>query len=434
MHHIFRPQALERCASPEPLDQLMRVVRPTHWLALATLGALVGMTLLWGLWGRLSTTVLGRGVLIQPQQVVDVQSPAAGRLLALAVQIGEVIRPGDVLGTIEQVEIRQHLQEERARLQELLAQDATKSALQTQHTGLQAQHTDLMAHTLGLQRNDLHKRLRDAQARTSLLKQRFENRARLEALGLLPKISDERLQAEHAYLENQDTIADLQAKLTQLDSAMKQLDSQAKQLALQNLETSTARKNALQELRGRIALLEVQLAEHSRIVSQHSGRMLELTVHAGQVLQVGQRLGSVAVEEPASKLVGLLYLPIKAGKKVAPGMTVQVAPDTVARERFGSILGTVTAVSAFPVTREGMARLLGNADLVAALANQGPTLEVTTELTRDAATVSGYRWSSSAGPALRLTAGTTMTGRVVVEQRTPITYLLPFLRDSSGLY
>jgi HlyD family secretion protein len=291
-----------------------------------------------------------------------------------------------------------------------------------------------MAHTLGLQRNDLHKRLRDAQARTSLLKQRFENRARLEALGLLPKISDERLQAEHAYLENQDTIADLQAKLTQLDSAMKQLDGQAKQLALQNLETSTARKNALQELRGRIALLEVQLAEHSRIVSQHSGRMLELTVHAGQVLQVGQRLGSVAVEEPASKLVGLLYLPIKAGKKVAPGMTVQVAPDTVARERFGSILGTVTAVSAFPVTREGMARLLGNADLVAALANQGPTLEVTTELTRDAATVSGYRWSSSAGPALRLTAGTTMTGRVVVEQRTPITYLLPFLRDSSGLY
>ena len=32
-----------------------------------------------------------------------------------------------------------------------------------------------------------------------------------------------------------------------------------------------------------------------------------------------------------------------------------------------------------------------------------------------------------------MTPGTTTTGRVVVEQRAPITYLLPFLRDISGL-
>jgi hypothetical protein len=33
-----------------------------------------------------------------------------------------------------------------------------------------------------------------------------------------------------------------------------------------------------------------------------------------------------------------------------------------------------------------------------------------------------------------MTAGTTTTGRVVLEHRAPITYLLPILREASGLY
>jgi HlyD family secretion protein len=52
MHPIFRHAALDCLSSPEQLEQLMQVVNPRHWLALATCGTLVGATLLWGLWGR----------------------------------------------------------------------------------------------------------------------------------------------------------------------------------------------------------------------------------------------------------------------------------------------------------------------------------------------------------------------------------------------
>jgi HlyD family secretion protein len=106
----------------------------------------------------------------------------------------------------------------------------------------------------------------------------------------------------------------------------------------------------------------------------------------------------------------------------------------VARQRIGSLLGTVTAVSAFPVTRDGVASLVGNAEVMTALTGQGPVIEVTAELLHDPTTVSGYKWSSSGGPALSMTAGTTTIGRVVLEQRAPITYLLPILRETSGLY
>ena len=43
------------------------------------------------------------------------------------------------------------------------------------------------------------------------------------------------------------------------------------------------------------------------------------------------------------------------------------------------------------------------------------------------------RQLSSHGPPLQITAGTTITSRAVVEQRAPITYLLPILRETSGL-
>lgn len=434
MRHIFRQQAWEHFASPEQLDQLLQVVSPHHWLALATCGALVGVALLWGIFGHLPTTVMGQGVLIHPRQVVDVQAPAAGRLATLAVRVGDVIHSGDVLGTIEQTEMRRELQEARAREQELLTQDRAKSTLQAQQTTLQAQQTALEVQTITLQRHDVRKRLGDAQARVPVLQQRLENRQRLEALGLVARLSDERLQAEQRYLENQDKIAALQTELTQLDSKVKQLESQTKRQTLDELEASTTRKNHLQELQSRIALLEVQLAREGQIISQYNGRILELTVNMGQVMQTGHRLGSMAVEESPSRLIGVSYFPIKAGKKIQLGMTIHVAPDTVPRERFGSLLGTVTAVSAFPVTREGIASVVGNAEVVAALVAQGPVIEVEAALTQDPAMASGYTWSSSAGPVVQITPGTTTTGRVVLEHRAPITYLLPILREISGLY
>ena len=274
---------------------------------------------------------------------------------------------------------------------------------------------------------------RERKAKTPLLKERLENRRRLETMGLAARLSDERLQVEQTYLDNQHKMAELTATLAQLDSQRTQLDGKSKSLALQGMEASTSRKNQTQELRRSIALREGQLQRTSEIISDYDGRVLELTVTIGQRVQAGLRLGSIEVEDVASALVGLTYFPIKAGKKVQPGMQVLIAPDTVERERFGSMLATVTSVSAFPVTREGMLSLVGNAEVVASLVTQGPALEVVTALAPDPETFSHYKWSSSKGPELHITSGTTVTARVVVEQRAPMTYLLPFLRETSGL-
>jgi HlyD family secretion protein len=180
--------------------------------------------------------------------------------------------------------------------------------------------------------------------------------------------------------------------------------------------------------------LELQLNESSRIISPYDGRILELTVNVGQLVESGRRLGSISVGDASDRLSGITYFPIRSGKKIQVGMQIQIAPDTVERERFGSILGTVKSVSAFPVTQEGIASLIGNPEVVQELVTLGPLIEVTAEPYQNVATFSGYQWSSSNGPPQLITTGTTMTGRVAIEYRAPITYLMPFLREISGIY
>lgn len=412
----------------------MQVVSPKSWLVLSTLVGLAVAVLLWSILGRLPTTVNGRGVLIRPRQVVDFQVPSDGQIAALAVKVGDEVKHGDILGTLEQTEIRQQLEAERGKRQALLSQDDTKTAIQAQQTALQLEQSALQRRTIALQRQDIQKRLRDAQSKIPLLSERVQSHKRLEQLALLPRNSPERLQAEQNYLENQDAIAEFTTQLKKLEGDLKQLDTQAKMITFQNLEASTSRKNQLRDLQNNIDALELQLKNNSQIVSQHDGRILEIAVNVGRLVQVGQRLGSIEVEDASSVLTGIAYFPIREGKKIEPGMPIQISPDTVERQRFGSMLGQVVSVSAFPVTREGIATLVGNPEVVRELSEQGPLIEVAAALDVDPQTFSRYKWSSSAGPQLKMTTGTTTTNRVSIEYRAPITYLMPVLREISGIY
>jgi len=61
---MFRQQALNKTFAADDLDQRMQVTRPTGWLALLVLGAVIAIALAWSLTGNLSIRVGARGVLL----------------------------------------------------------------------------------------------------------------------------------------------------------------------------------------------------------------------------------------------------------------------------------------------------------------------------------------------------------------------------------
>ena len=221
-----------------------------------------------------------------------------------------------------------------------------------------------------------------------------------------------------------------------MQAQLKELDSKQASVAQQDLVDATNRKKEIQEVKREIAKLELQLGDSSQIISQYSGRILEITLTPGQVVNAGTRLATIEVENPESKLVGVTYFPVADGKKIQPGMSIQITPQTVKRERFGGIMGNVTIISRFPITKEAAASEVGNLEVVEGLLSekQEGLIQVFSDLEPDSSTPSGYKWSSSTGPHLKISSGTTTVVRVKVEERAPITFVLPILRSFSGIY
>jgi HlyD family secretion protein len=473
-HSVFRQKALDRLASPEQLDQLMKVTSPRSWLALSCLGSFVLLALSWSIWGRLPITIAGQGIIIRPGQVVDLQATVPGQLLTLNVKSGDIVHKGQVLATLSQSELEKQLQQHRQKLTELESHNQTASTLLTQRTNLEKgslqQQRQLLQHRIaqaeaitprlqskGLdailqQRHSIEQGLASARKQAPILYNRLRQRQALQTQGAIS--SDIVFDAEQLYLQSLDKIAALETQLKELDlkeiqteqafqenlttiadltTQLQQLDNQATSLVQQTLELTHNRHQEIQDLKSAIAQLELKLNQTTAIVSEYNGRILELSATQGQVITQGTRLGSID-QSRTGTLVAITYFPIKDGKRLKPGMNLQLTPDTVKREQFGGITGTVKSVSSFPITPAGANHQLGNPELVKRLTETEPKIEVLAELELDPSTFSGFHWSSSQGPALEMSSGTTASVRVTVDQQAPITFVLPFLKSTTGIY
>lgn len=167
------------------------------------------------------------------------------------------------------------------------------------------------------------------------------------------------------------------------------------------------------------------------VSSPHSGRVVEITLDEGQFIREGTRF--LTLEQLDARLEAIVYVPLAEGKRVRPGMGVEIAPSTVKPEEFGFMRGIVRDVSPFPVTVEGMTRVLGAADLARQFSQSGQPYEVTVDLLPDPESYSGYRWSSP-GPDLSIESGTSCSGKIIVEQQRPISLVIPLVKRKLGLY
>jgi HlyD family secretion protein len=473
-NNMYRKEALEKVASPEQLDSLVRVASPKRWFSLFALGSLVAAGCAWSVFGRIPIIVTGRGVLIYPSKVVTVQASKPGRILALNMQVGDLVKKGQVLATIDSSELRKQLQLEREKLAQLRLQDSSARSVQMQRHALETDAIAQQRQTLqqSLQtvhsltpvlrekgktvikrdRQNLQQRLETLRQLQPTLKQRWNERQNLYQQGVVPK--DMALQARQEYINATAQIDEVRSQLNGLEvkeavtlsqylknvnqsnelvGQLKALNSRGAIQKEQDLTVATNRTKEIQTSDRLIAQLELQLLNSSTVVSDYTGRVLEITAKPGQQLEPGVGIGTIAAQESSAKLVNVAFLPVSDGKKIKPGSQVQITPSTVKREEFGGIEAKVTSISAFPVTQQGAASLIGNPDILPAVMTQGPQLAVFTLLQPDSKTFSGYRWSSSKGPQLKMTPGTTTGVRITVEEKKPIEFVLPILKSWTGL-
>lgn len=97
------------------------------------------------------------------------------------------------------------------------------------------------------------------------------------------------------------------------------------------------------------------------------------------------------------------------------------------------MVGIVETASDYPVTPEGLRRVLRNQRLIEELTGESAPIEVRVTLIEDPETPSGFKWSSSEGPPMKVFSGTICSANVTVETKKPISYVLPLVRKTVGV-
>jgi HlyD family secretion protein len=415
---LFRKVALDRLSSPEQLDTLMRITTPNGWVALLSIIGLLTLTVLWGIFGAIPTKVLGQGILVRSGGVLEVESTVAGQLTDLVVSPGDEIYQGQVFARIAQKELLEQLSQAQRHLDEMEREKREQSLLLEKGTTLQLK-------ALQQERVAVESRIASLRSEVKRLATRVRDQEALVKDGLITK--DTLAQTLLALAQANNEIVTASAQLKQLSA--KESEAQRQQTAEQ-----VALEQRLRDARRQAALLQERLFNTSRVVAPHSGRVVEVMANEGNLLQPGSPIISIErIGRDVADLEMVAYLSPLDGKKVHPGMTMQIVPSIVKKEEYGSLLGKVVWVADFPATQQGMLRALGNRELVQTMSAQGPPIEVRGNLIPDPTTTSRYRWTSDDGPPLRLDTGIICSVSIVTREQPPITLAIPLLKEFFGL-
>lgn len=414
---VFRKISLDRLSSPEQLDQAMRVTTPHGWIGLAAIAALLVTAVVWGVVGELSDKVSGRGILVKSGGVLEVVSSSAGRVTDVSVGVGDSITEGQVVAWVAQPDLFESLQAAKIKLAELRAEHGQSTDFSGTELRLQLRNNDQ-------QRANLEASIVASEESLRWLRERMENQERLVEQGLVTRAT--LLATRQQYEQMRERIRAGRSDLAQL---------QVGRLTAENRhrETQQSGRQRIEQMEREVVQMERDLKTASQITSPYTGRILEVLTEQGKIVSRGEAIFSLDLTgRSVQDLMAIVYVPSVHGKKVKPGMVIQIAPSTVRQEEYGMMLGKVTFVSSFPSTPRGMQRVLKNEQLVSELSGGGAPYEVHAELIVDPSTVSTYRWSSSQGPPTRIQSGTTTFANVSVATQRPIEKAIPLLRKWTG--
>lgn len=414
---LFRREALAQLSSPEQLHQMVRIASPMAWLALAVSMLCIAVAIGWGFLGRLPTTVVGEGVLIRIGGTFNVVSRGNGVVVRMGnFAQGARVRKGQEVARLAQPELDQQVTAQQATVdrleQEQVEVSKALASLGSAQQAARQQQAQAQQRSIEASESRLRSLQSVEQAQTALLRDGLVTRQRVE--------------------ETRQQILAVQNEISAAGQGLLRLS--VDQVEGDDRSQARQRDIALRLAQARAALDELRLRRElaASIVSEHDGIVLEVMAAAGDL--VGQARPVMSIELADQPLEAVMYLPsYSSAKLIKSGMRVQVSPVTAQRERFGFIEGRVVSVSQYPATEQGMLALIENPALVRQLAKGGAPIAVMVDLLDDPSTRSGHRWSSSAGAGVELSSGTLAMGSFVVEEKRPISLLIPLLREALGL-
>jgi HlyD family secretion protein len=186
------------------------------------------------------------------------------------------------------------------------------------------------------------------------------------------------------------------------------------------------REISLARVREQVTSTQVRVAAGAEVKSTVAGKVVRIAKQPGDLVRSGEVIAEIESSTEKSTLEIVAFVSSRVGQRIQPGHPAQVTVAGVPREEYGFLRGTVRSVSQYAETPEMISQTLRDSTISEA------SYRVTITPEPNPQTPTGYAWSTGTGPRTPITGGTPITVAVEVDQRAPISLVLPVIRGSFG--
>ena len=140
MSKLFSKTALEHIASPEQLDQQVRIVRPYHWIGILAVLLLVTGVTIWAVLGNINSTVELQGLVFPKAGAEQIFCRNQGTVSNVLYGIGDAVQKGDIIAVIPDEALLKEIEAKKEAI--AAAQQEKSDALQQELETLYADYED----------------------------------------------------------------------------------------------------------------------------------------------------------------------------------------------------------------------------------------------------------------------------------------------------
>ena len=411
-------------------------VRDLQWILV--LSGFTVAVLAWAFFGRIPESVAGRGFLIGPGNIRRVYSEVSGTIGDVLVSNGSQVSSGKTLVTLNIPDLKLSADQQRQLLADLTKTYAT---IDSQYSKL----LSLKERDFDKQHQALYAQLQLSRRQTKAL-EKFNN-------GIISLSKTGAISTQYLLSAEQDYASQLE-KQRALEQQLLQTKEQKSEVALSNQKDLLLQRIDFLQRKADAELQIQKLRRVSQIRTPVNGRVYGLTLQHGDLVGQGQLLANIVINPSEGMMMmisaqekghmvqtptfapntALLYFNSAAADLLSPGNQISLTPDGYSRDEFGGIRGSLVSIANLTSSRENLIAATGSEAVADQLLNQGLTYVGVARLEMDHQSASGYRWTGGSGPNRAVFFGSSVAVQAVTRYRAPISYVLPFLRDWTGLF
>ena len=408
----FRDNAIKHAQSFSVNNSPPNIVNKSGWFLLVACIVFILSVFIWSIFGDINTEVIGQGiVVIENGKIFTLDGIKDNSTLKkINSPLGSLVKQGEILVELDQTELANQIK----------VSENYIATLKSEYDNLKNQEKeDVLVRELFYKEKEI-----------MLNKVIKLETASIDFLDDLIKKQNDML--KKGYVNR----FDYSKVLLDLTASKKALSGSNEELLEINNDRNRIKQNWIEKTRDltlkiqseefRVNELKSSFFLAKEIKSPIDGIVIGILSSEGDSIKSGQPI--MTLSTTGEGLGTIAYFLPENAKKIKKGMKALISPSNIKAEEYGSLVGEVVDVTAFPTSSNMMMAVLKNELLVKNLGQDQAKMMVNLRILPDPNNKTGYKWSSSNGPEEKITPGSIAQIKIVTRKQRPIYLLIPTVK------